>query len=111
MTTRGVGFLRLDISGDQAAADANAIAVYAARERIGVEHMLEVPRGAIDPTLRLVDAMNRFAASVVIIPALRHINETKRTVTERWELRAVDSGNVWPVGYRWPSPLGQSGWE
>ncbi|MGV9540951.1 hypothetical protein ACWDSF_06460 [Nocardia beijingensis] len=98
-----IAFLRCELSGSRTDADEKALHRYARRNGLRVAKVLKIEHGALDPTLRLINAVHAHRAQAVLIPQLSHLSSTRRAVTEVCELVAVQpEERKWPRGHRWP---------
>ncbi|WP_406267047.1 hypothetical protein OH799_21595 [Nocardia sp. NBC_00881] len=102
---RAIAFVRRDLSGSKTADDIHAIRRYARSHGYIIEALLTVrPGGALDPGLRLINAVHSHNAVAVLVPQLRHIQSTRRFITEICAVVSVAPEKTWPRGHRWPWP-------
>lgn len=97
-----IAFLRCELSGSRTDEDEKAMRRYARRRGLRVAKVLKIEHGALDPTLRLINAVHAHSAKAVLIPQLLHLAATRRAVTEVCELVSIQPERTWPRGHRWP---------
>ncbi|WP_406272423.1 hypothetical protein OH799_32750 [Nocardia sp. NBC_00881] len=102
---KAIAFVRRDISGSQTADDIHALRRYARSHGYTIEALLNVlPGGALDPGLRLINAVHTHDAAAVLVPQLNHIQSTRHHITEICGLVSVAPEKTWPRGHLWPRP-------
>lgn len=99
-----IAFLRKDAT-ETPQMDAKDLQRYARRQGFDLVKTMVIEPGALDPTLRLINAMHHHSAVAVLVPTLNHLAKTRRAITEQWDLVTVDTDKVYSRGHRWPRPV------
>ncbi|MFE7798984.1 hypothetical protein [Nocardia sp. NPDC057440] len=102
MKGRAIGFLRLDISQTRQPEDQRSIEDVAAGLGYRLTRTLVIEPGAINGTLRLLEAAHSDRVFAVIVPSIMHVEATQRGISEQFDLVTADDRNFLERGHHWP---------
>lgn len=98
---KAIAYLRADLSGSRMDDHEKAIGRYARAHGYQLVKVLRLRPGALDPNLRLINAVKRHDAVAVLVPQLSHLSAARCHITEICALVSVAREKTWPRGHRW----------